>query len=277
MKYDLLTITRSPPDRCASHPPSENLVSNPASGRRPLIGIPIGRHTDSRGRVYVRLPESYGLALTAAGAAPVLIQPLDDVGALERIFSTLDGIVFPGGLDIHPRRFGEEIHPSVNVDEPLDALELTLARLATERELTTLGICRGQQVLNVALGGTLVQDLPSSGIAHPQSDMAIRDHLAHQIEVEPGSRMAAIFGSTSFGVNSFHHQAVKQLGRGLKSVGWSPDGVIEAIESTEHPWLVAVQFHPENLVANHEPSRRLFEAFVAACAERSRARLAIAH
>jgi putative glutamine amidotransferase len=257
----------------ACHLGSESLVSSPTSGR-PLIGIPIGRHTDSRGRVYARLPESYGLALTAAGAAPVLIQPLDDAGALERIFSTLDGIVFPGGLDVHPRRYGEEIDPSVTVDEPLDELELKLATLATDRELTTLGICRGQQLLNVALGGSLVQDLPSVGVKHPQSDAAIRDHLAHPIEVEAGSRLAAIFGSTSFGVNSFHHQAVKELGRGLKAVGWSPDGVIEAIESTDHPWLLAVQFHPENLVASHEQSRRLFAAFVAACAERSRARLA---
>jgi putative glutamine amidotransferase len=257
----------------ASHLPSESLVSSPTSGR-PLIGIPIGRYTDSRGRVYVRLPESYGLALTAAGAAPVLIQPLGDAGALERIVSTLDGIVFPGGLDVHPQRYGEEIDPSVTVDEPLDDLELKLAQWATDRELTTLGICRGQQLLNVALGGSLVQDLPSAGVAHPQSDLAIRDHLAHPIEVEADSRLAAIFGSTSFEVNSFHHQAVKELGRGLKAVGWSPDGVIEALESTEHPWLLAVQFHPENLIASHEPSRRLFEAFVAACAERSRERVA---
>lgn len=251
-------------------------MSSPASGR-PLIGIPIGRHTDSRGRVYVRLPESYGRALTAAGAAPVLIQPLEDAAALERIFASLDGILFPGGLDVHPQRFGEEIHPTVTVDEPLDALELRLAQWASDRELTTLGICRGQQVLNVALGGSLVQDLPSAGIAHPQSDLAIRNEIAHTIEVESGSRLAHIFGATSFGVNSFHHQAVKELGRGLKAVGWSPDGVIEALESTEHPWLLAVQFHPENLVASHEPSRRLFEAFVAACAERSQARLAVAH
>jgi putative glutamine amidotransferase len=256
---------------------SSIVSSDPPSGRRPLIGIPIGRHTDRRGRAYVRLPESYGRALTAAGAAPILIQPLEDAVALERIFSALDGILFPGGLDVHPQRFGEEIHPTVTVDEPLDALELTLAQWATDRELTTLGICRGQQLLNVALGGTLVQDLPSVGITHPQSNLAVRDEIAHTIDVEPGSRLAAIFGATSFGVNSFHHQAVNQLGRGLRAVGWSSDGVIEALESTDHPWLLAVQFHPENLVASHEPSRRLFAAFVAACAERSRARLAIAH
>ena len=240
------------------------------SSRRPLIGISIGRHTDRLGRVYVRLPESYGLAIAAAGGAPVLIPPTEDVGALERIFSALDGMLFPGGLDVHPSRFGEPIHPSVTVDEPLDGLELQLAQWAADREMTTLGICRGQQLLNVALGGSLIQDLPTDGIRHPQSDAAVRDHLAHAIDVQPDSRLAAIFGATSFEVNSFHHQAVKALGRGLKPVAWSPDGVIEAVESTDHPWLLAVQFHPENLVATHEPSRRLFSAFVAACAERSR-------
>lgn len=246
-------------------------------GRRPLIGIPIGRHV-SRGRAYVRLPESYGLALTAAGGAPVLIPPLDDAEALERIFSSLDGVLFPGGLDVHPRHFGEadQVHPKVVVDEPLDGLELRLARWAADRDVTTLGICRGQQVLNVALGGSLIQDLPSAGTEHPQSSPTVRDDLAHPIEVQAGSRLARIFGETTFGVNSFHHQAVKRLGRGLKAVAWSPDGVIEGVESTEHPWLLAVQFHPENLVPSHAPSRRLFEAFVTACAERSRLPVAIA-
>lgn len=243
--------------------------------RRPLIGISIGRHTDRLGRVYNRLPESYGIAITAAGGAPVLIPPITDRAALERIFSALDGMLFPGGLDVHPAHFGEEIHPTVTVDEPLDGLELQLAQWATEREVTTLGICRGQQLLNVALGGTLIQDLPTHGIEHPQSAAAVRNELAHTITVQPDSRLAAVFGDTEFSVNSFHHQAINSLGRGLKAVGWSTDGVIEAVESTEHPWLLAVQFHPENLTPAHEPSRRLFDAFVTACAERSRVAVAV--
>lgn len=259
--------------------PDQHSSARPA-GRRPLIGISIGRYVDSRGRVYVRLPESYGLALTAAGGAPVLIPPLDpvrDTDALERIFSTLDGMLFPGGLDVHPTHFGEEMHPTVTVDEPLDGLELTLARWASDREVTTLGICRGQQLLNVALGGSLIQDLPSAGTDHPQSDASRRGDLAHPIAVEGHSRLAEVFGETTFRVNSFHHQAIQRLGRGLKAVAWSPDGVIEGVESTEHPWLLAVQFHPENLVPAHLPSKRLFESFVTACAERSRVPIAIAH
>ncbi len=243
--------------------------------RRPLIGITAGLRHNRYGRPYVDLPESYGRAIVAAGGAPVLIQPIEDEDALDRILGVLDGLLFPGGADVHPSHFGEEMHPTVSFDAPLDALELQVARWAARREVTTLGICRGQQLLNVALGGSLIQDLPSAGTAHPQSEAARREHLSHSIDVAPGSRLAAIFGATRFEVNSFHHQAVKALGRGLTPVAWSSDGVVEAVESTEHPWLLAVQFHPEDLVADHEPSRRLFAAFVAACAERSRAAISV--
>lgn len=245
------------------------------SARRPLIGITAGLRHNRYGRPYVDLPESYGRAIVAAGGAPVLIQPMDDADALDRILSVIDGILFPGGADVHPRHFGEEMHPTVSFDGPLDELELRVARWAADREVTTLGICRGQQLLNVALGGSLIQDLPSSGTIHPQSEAAHREHLSHVIEVAADSRLAEIFGSTRFDVNSFHHQAIKAPGRGLKPVAWSSDGVIEAVESIEHPWLLAVQFHPEDLVADHEPSRRLIAAFVAACAERSRAAISV--
>jgi putative glutamine amidotransferase len=234
---------------------------------RPLIGITAGRYADRAGRVYTRLPESYALAVAAAGGSPILIPVIDDAQALEQIFSLLDGILFPGGGDVDPGRYGESMSGSYEPDVTLDTLELELARRSIDEELPTLGICRGSQLLNVALDGSLIQDLPSTGVQHPQSDATIRDHLAHTITVSADSRLAEIFGETEFGVNSFHHQAVKQLGRGLRAVAWSPDRVIEAYESTDHPWLLAVQFHPENLVPAHEPSRRLFEAFVAACAE----------
>jgi putative glutamine amidotransferase len=236
---------------------------------RPVIGIPLGVHT-SRGRDYVRLPKSYSDAVAAAGGAPLLLPPAP-ADALGRVLDLLDGIIFPGGLDVDPSHYGENRHDTVEVDEVLDGLELELARRAVAEELPTLGICRGQQLLNVALGGSLVQDLPSDGIAHPQSARERRDTLAHRIEVAPASRLAEIFGSAAFDVNSFHHQAVRQLGRGLRAVAWSPDGVVEGFESDDHPWLLAVQFHPEDLVGFHEPSRRLFGAFVHACASRRRA------
>jgi len=236
---------------------------------RPLIGISIGRHVNRRGRAYVQLPESYGLAIAAAGGAPVLIPPLDpatDSAALERVFNTLDGMLFPGGVDVGPEHYGQERHPTVEVDEPLDALELKLAAWSVEREVPTLGVCRGQQLLNVALGGTLFQDLPSIGLTGHRQPVEQRDAFGHGIGVAEGSRLAAIFGTTAVAVNTFHHQAIDRLGRGLKAVAWSADSVIEGVESTEHPWLIAVQYHPEDLVPAHVPSRRLFEAFVAACA-----------
>jgi putative glutamine amidotransferase len=230
--------------------------------QRPVIGIPIGCHT-SRGREYVRLPRSYTVALAEAGGAAMLIPPIPDVDGLRRLLSLVDGLLFPGGLDVRLSAYGEEPHPATTVDTALDELELQLAAWAVADEVPTLGICRGQQLLNVALGGSLVQDLPSAGIEHPQSGDA-RGVLAHRIELTPDSRLAEIFDTTAFDENS-HHQAVRDLGRGLRAVGWSSDGVIEALEHTDHPWLLAVQFHPEDLVDSHQPSQRLFKAFVRAC------------
>jgi putative glutamine amidotransferase len=240
---------------------------------RPVIGIPIGCHT-SRGREYVRLPRSYTLALAEAGGAAMLIPPIPDVDGLRRLLSLVDGLLFPGGLDVQPSAYGEEPHPTTSVDIALDELELQLAAWAVADEVPTLGVCRGQQLLNVALGGSLIQDLPSAGLQHPQSGDA-RGVLAHRIDLTPTSRLAEIFGATAFDVNSHHHQAVRDLGRGLRAVGWSSDGVIEALEHTDHPWLLAVQFHPEDLVEFHQPSRRLFEAFVQACSLRTRPRAAV--
>jgi putative glutamine amidotransferase len=238
-----------------------------ATSRRPMIGIPVGRSLP-RQPDYLRLRQTYTLAVVGAGGVPFLIPPLPDRDALRRLTSTADGLLFPGGVDIHPGRYAEEIDGTQEIDEALDELEFQLAEWAVADELPTLGICRGQQVLNVALGGSLVQDLESAGSVHPQSGVEVRDRLVHSIELIPGSRLAGVLGSTTFQVNSHHHQAVARLGRGLRTVGRAPDGVIEAVEHTDHPWLFAVQFHPEDLVDSHQPSQRLFAAFVEACASR---------
>lgn len=199
----------------------------------------------------------------------MLLPPVEDDAAIEAMVGLVDGLLFAGGLDVEPARYTDAPrHPKVLSDEVLDALELRVAALAVERGVPILGICRGQQLLNVALGGTLVQDIPDElGVEHPQSGPT-RDNLVHHVELQAGSRLAEIVGDISFEVNSHHHQAVKALGRGLRAVGWSPeDDVVEAIESTVHPWLLGVQFHPEDLIPDHRPSRRVFAAFVQACAE----------
>ena len=237
--------------------------------RRPVIGITVGRHLP-KAPDYARLRQTYTQAVVGAGGVPILLPPVEDDAAIEAMVGLVDGLLFPGGLDVEPARYTDAPrHPKVVADEALDALELRVAALAVERGIPTLGICRGQQLLNVALGGTLVQDVPDElGVQHPQSGPR-RDTLVHRVELEAGSRLAEALGATDVPVNSHHHQAVKALGRGLRAVGWSPDdGVVEAIESVEHPWLLGVQFHPEDLVADHESSRRLFEAFVQACAAR---------
>ena len=233
---------------------------------RPVIGIPIGREMPHSPE-YLRIRGTYARAVAAAGGVPLLLPPMADAGALRRAFDLLDGVVFPGGLDVEPGQYGEDAHPTTLVDEVLDSLELRLAAWAVAEERPTLGLCRGQQLLNVALGGSLIQDLPSEGLEHPQSPHhGPRSELVHAIEVAGDSRLARVLGTTTLSANSYHHQAVRRLGRGLRAVAWSSDGVVEGIESDEHPWLLAVQFHPEDLVGFHEPSRRLFAAFVETCA-----------
>lgn len=236
---------------------------------RPVIGITVGRHLPASPD-YVRLRRTYTRAIVDAGGVPILLPPVDDLSAIGVMVELVDGLLFPGGLDVEPARYTDAPrHPTVVADEALDALETRVAELAVERRIPILGICRGQQLVNVALGGTLVQDIPEElGVAHPQSGPT-RDTLVHNVTLEPTSRLAEILGATELPVNSHHHQAVASLGRGLRAVGRSSnDDVVEAIESADHPWLLCVQFHPEDLVPGHAPSRRLFAAFVRACAER---------
>jgi putative glutamine amidotransferase len=222
---------------------------------RPLIGLTIA--PDSEG--YLRLRSTYPRAIEQAGGVPVLIPPLED-DSLIALLQSLDGLVLPGGLDVDPAYYGEPRHERTEVNESLDRLELTVARWAVSADVPTLGICRGQQVLNVACGGKLIQHIEDHRQGEP------RDRLAHPLAVQPGSRLAEILG-THLQVNTHHHQAVRAdaLGAGLRPVAWSPDGIVEGVESDGHPWLLAVQFHPEDLVAFHEPSQRLFRAFVQAC------------
>jgi putative glutamine amidotransferase len=225
----------------------------------PLIGITVGPGED--GSPYLQTRSTYTHAVEVAGGLPVLIPPVGP-GALDALLERLDGIMFPGGADVDPAEYGEARHPKTEVVAELDRLEFAVAKWAIHSDVPTLGICRGQQVLNVALGGSLIQHLDN----HRQR--GDRTALTQKLTVSPGSRLADVFGSTHIEVNTMHHQAVKDVARGLKAVAWSEDGTIEGIESPDHPWLLMVQFHPEELVGFHEPSQRLFSAFVEACRAR---------
>ena len=214
---------------------------------RPLVGLTIGPENASSH--YLRLRQTYPAAIEAAGGVPVLLPPMAD-DALVELLRRLDALVFPGGLDVDPAEYGEEPQPLTEVNPQLDQLELSVARWAASSDVPVLGICRGQQLLNVALGGSLVQHMEN----HRQS--GDRSTPFHGMSVEPGSRLAGLLGATEIQVNSHHHQAVRVLGDGLRAVAWAPDGTIEGVESTRHSWLVAVQFHPEDMVGSHRPSRR---------------------
>jgi putative glutamine amidotransferase len=225
------------------------------SERRPLIGLTIGPDSG-----YLRVRSTYTQAIEQAGGVPVLIPPLEQE-SLRTLLEVLDGLVLPGGLDVDPSHYGEARAERTEVNPDLDRLELAVSRWALNSGLPTLGICRGQQLLNVACGGKLLQHIEQHRQGEP------RDLLTHALEVEPGSRLAEILGA-HLEVNTHHHQAVcaDALGQGLRPVAWSPDGIVEGLEGETHPWLLAVQFHPEDLVGFHEPSRRLFRAFIEACA-----------
>jgi putative glutamine amidotransferase len=226
---------------------------------RPLIGLTIGPHMDDP--AYLRLRSTYHRAVEGAGGLPVLVPPLQNLDALHELLGRLDGIVFPGGLDVDPAAYGEAAHPLTEVNPDLDRLELAVARWVAQSRVPTLGICRGQQLINVALGGSLVQHIEG----HQQP--GARSDLAHSIRVAPDSRLASILGQTDLRVNTHHHQAVQRVAPGLRAVAWAPDGTIEALESADR-WLITVQYHPEDLVAGHEQSRRLFGLFVEAANSR---------
>jgi putative glutamine amidotransferase len=205
--------------------------------------------------------------LRSVGAVPWVI-PLapDDPDTLAEIAARIDGLFLTGGADVEPGRYGETRHVACGVHDPdRDATELTLLKLAAERGLPVFGICRGLQVMNVAAGGTLYQDIGSQVPAALKHDNPpARDALVHEITVAPGCRLAGLLGETVVGVNSLHHQAVKDLGTGLRPSAYSPDGVIEGVEGTDGRFVVGVQWHPEELTEAHPGMRRLFAAFVEA-------------
>ncbi len=247
--------------------------------RRPLIGItafsnatassPQTPWTSMRSAVN----QQYVDAIAAAGGAPIVIPLGLGEAALHRIYAELDGLLLPGGDDVAPRRYGQDVHPNLGlVDEARDDLELTLASWALRDRLPTLGICRGIQVLAVAGGGTLYQDLPSQldqVHVHDVRDRG-RDHLAHELIVEPESRLAGILGPGQVLVNTFHHQAVLEVPAGFTVTGRAPDGVVEAIEGDGEDFLMGVQCHPEGIWQTTGPRwARLFGTFVEAAAARS--------
>ena len=217
--------------------------------------------------------EAYTNALTEAGLIPMVLPPIDPALAVASL-RDVAGLVLTGGEDVDPALFGEVPHPATDAPHAArDAYEFALARAAHEMRIPTLAICRGAQVLNVALGGSLVQDIPSrspatSSIRQPTSEPS----ACTPSNIEPGSRLARIVGAQHIRTNSSHHQSVQRTAAALRVTARSEDGIVEALEPRDPAWwVVAVQWHPEELTATDEDwDRRLFAAFGAAVREAGR-------
>ena len=215
-------------------------------------------------RAEMALGMRYLQAIETVGGLPVVIPPLPEKD-MKELIGRVSGVCLSGGPDIHPSAYGQDEDPALGptwID--LDDAELAVARAAYEAKLPILAICRGAQALNIARSGTLFQDLPireESGVRHRRGHG--QPNISHPVEIAPDSVLARALGTTELVVNSFHHQASDQIGRGLRAVAWSPDGVIEGIEAIHRDFVVGVQWHAEAM--EDEPAERLFEAFVEAC------------
>lgn len=232
---------------------------------RPIIGITCDYDWEASNFL---LQSGYVEGICRAGGLPLLIPPISTCTAEEGIsdiLSQLQGLLLTGGQDVHPRYFGEEPHAAIGrVNPPRDDLELPLCQAAVEAKMPVLSICRGAQLMNIALGGDVYQDLNAQYkdedlICHSQS--APKWAPFHHVSIKEGSRLHKIMGTHQIFTNSFHHQAVRTLASGLEAVAWAADGVIEAIESVSHPFLIGVQWHPERMLEDPHMIT-LFEAFV---------------
>ncbi len=239
---------------------------------RPVIGITTSfseEQSEPRHGGRISLPADYADAVRAAGGLPCLLPPLTaaDAGLFDDLIAHLDGLLFTGGQDLDPRHYGQSPHPATRVMHARrDAFELAFFRHADTAGVPILAICLGFQVAHVARGGWLVQHVPDlarePAVVHRSPDGA---DVFHSVRISAGARLAEIVGSTEIEVNSRHHQGVLPdgLGRGLQAVGFSPDGLVEASEDCAGRFLLAVQWHPENLTDRREHAR-LFEALIAA-------------
>ena len=239
---------------------------------QPIIGVTTSCERTEKGVDRAFVNAAYIRAIERAGGVPLLLTPYHSAAALARFATQIGGLLLTGGGDIDPARFGEPRHDKTDlISAERDELELRhLTRQAIDDGVPLLAICRGLQVVNVARNGTLHQHVPDvfgEDIAHSQP--GARSDQTHDVNIDPGSMLATVAGAEHLRVNSFHHQAIKELGDGLRPVAWADDKVIEAAELPgARSFMLAVQWHPEELVDSDPAALRLFEALVAAARER---------
>ncbi|MBI4785588.1 MAG: gamma-glutamyl-gamma-aminobutyrate hydrolase family protein [Chloroflexi bacterium] len=231
---------------------------------RPLIGIPT-RTLNSSEIDFHATAWTYPHALETAGGAPVLIPLRLAEDTLRAIYARLDGLLFAGGVDVHPKEFGEDTQPFCGEIMPeRDAVELKLIRWALQDKKPLLGICRGIQMINVAAGGSLYQDIPAqipNALHHSHRPGDPYDLRVHSIEIDPQSRLARAIGTQAH-VNSLHHQSLKEIASGFHIVARAPDGIVEAIEADDDRFALGVQFHPEWLADQDAQMADIFQLLI---------------
>jgi len=247
-------------------------MANLSTGKRPLIGLTTYRKTIQNSAPLIAIPPAYVEAVAEAGGAPLLIPLGLDEESLRAILDGLDGVLLTGGGDIAGEHYRSE-HPNLifDIDPDRDRVELFLAREAVVRDKPLLAICRGHQLLNVALGGSLYEDvlhLMPAAIKHDYWGEYPRNFLSHEVTVREGSLLARRLGTTSrLRVNSLHHQGVRDLGQGLIAAAHAPDGLVESIEVAGHRYALGVQWHPENLIHDAPAMLSLFQGLVEAAGD----------
>jgi putative glutamine amidotransferase len=271
-----MTVEAPKAERC-----TKTEIPQVTNKRPPIIGITCWDDQSIQDQHPPRFGQSqaYVHALAKAGAASVLIPPLTDKTLLRTIYDLLDGLLLASGEDVDPAYYGEPRHEKCgSVSPDRDKAELTLTGWAMDDGKPLLGICRGVQVLNVALGGTLYQDIQAQAQGadkHDRDPGYPRNRLSHTVIVTSQTRLAHILGSSnsarplSLPVNSMHHQAIKDVASGLIVAARAPDKIVEAVEVEGHPFAIGVQWHPEELADNDVRSQRIFDALVEACQGRS--------
>lgn len=230
--------------------------------RKPLIGIgcDIFVQEGERDRAFVYT--TYTEALRKAGAIPLIIPPQPENA--RELVNSLDGLLLAGGFDCDPSVYGEERHESCEtMDMRRQENDFELAKIAREHDIPTLGICLGLQMLNVAAGGTLIQDITTQYETEIEHVSEPEDRARHDVMIEASTRLGSILGGREYNVNSSHHQAIRNVGRGLRVTAHAPDGIVEGLEDPSHPFYLGVQWHPEDM-HSEECASRLFDAFVEA-------------
>jgi putative glutamine amidotransferase len=243
--------------------------------KKPLIGITAG---EAKNRYFPSAPKMYGQqytyieAVERAGGIPVIISIVKAESVLRQLYDLCDGLLLAGGNDINPSTYKAQASPQTkHLHKERDEQELKLAAWAEAEDKPILAICRGMQILNIAQGGSLYQDIPSevpNAVTHEipyKEDPDREHHLVHTLRIDPNSRLASILGVTSIQTNAYHHQAIKKLGKDLIATAWTPDEIIEALEQPAKKFVIGVQSHPEALERDIETAwRRLFSEFIEA-------------